>query len=344
MLGAPLHEGADRGRRGVEDGDAVARADLPEAVALGPVGRALVHQHRGAVGERSVHHVGVPGHPADVGGAPEDVVVLEVEDVLRRRRHLGEVAAGGVHDPLRLSGGARRIEDEEQVLGVHRLGGADGRGLLEQPVPPVIAALLHGGEGLVALAAGAAAHHDDVPDGGAARDRLVGESLERHHAAAAVAAVGGDEHACLGVVDPVAQRLGGEAAEHHRVHRADAGAGEHRDRRLGNHRQVDRDPIAPLHAERLQRIGGAADLLGQLPVGETRRSPGSPSQMIAALLRRAPLRWRSRQLTETLSRPPTNQRRVRRCPLEHRGPTASSTSSDFACSAQNARRSRAASS
>ena len=37
-----------------------------------------------------------------------------------------------------------------------------------------------------------------------------------------------------------------------------------------------------------------------------RRSPGSPSQMIAALLRRAVRTCRSRQLTLTLSWPPTN--------------------------------------
>src|SRR5207302_5070581 len=38
----------------------------------------------------------------------------------------------------------------------------------------------------------------------------------------------------------------------------------------------------------------------------TRRSPGSPSQTIAALFRRGPPRCRSRQFAETLSRPPTN--------------------------------------
>ena len=143
MLGAPLHEGADRGRRGVEDGDAVSLDDPPEAVALGPVGRALVHQDRGAVGERAVDDVGMPGDPADVGGAPEDVLVLQVEDVLGGRGDVGEVAAGGVDDALGLSGGARGVEDEEQVLGVHRLGRAGGGLGLQQPVPPVIAAFLH---------------------------------------------------------------------------------------------------------------------------------------------------------------------------------------------------------
>ena len=75
-VGAPPHERADRGRRGVEDRDAVALDDLPEAILLRPVGRAFVHHHRRAVGERTVDDVAVAGDPADVGRAPVDVVVL----------------------------------------------------------------------------------------------------------------------------------------------------------------------------------------------------------------------------------------------------------------------------
>ena len=36
--------------------------------------------------------------------------------------------------------------------------------------------------------------------------------------------------------------------------------------RFGNHRQVDRDAIAPPDAQRLERVGAAADLAGQIPV------------------------------------------------------------------------------
>ena len=75
-LGAPAHERANRRRRRVEDRDAVALDDRPEAILLRPVGRAFVHHDRRAVGQRSVHDVAVPGDPADVGGAPVDVVFL----------------------------------------------------------------------------------------------------------------------------------------------------------------------------------------------------------------------------------------------------------------------------
>ena len=125
VLRAPLDAGADRGRRRVEDRHAVARAQLPPDVLVRVVRRALVHHRRRAVRERAVDDVGVAGDPADVGRAPVDVLVgLEVEHGAVRERDLRQVAARRVQDPLRLGGRARRVEDEQRVLGVQRLGRA----------------------------------------------------------------------------------------------------------------------------------------------------------------------------------------------------------------------------
>ena len=52
------------------------------------------------------------------------------------------------------------------------------------------------------------------------------------------------------------------------------GAREHRDRELGDHAHVDRDPVALLHPERLERVGGAADVFQQLGVGDRPRVAG----------------------------------------------------------------------
>ncbi len=65
-----------------------------------------------------------------------------------------------------------------------------------------------------------------------------------------------------------AMRVGREAAEDHRMDRADPGAGQHGVGRLGDHRQVDGDPVALLDAVRLQHIGHAADLGVGLGVGD----------------------------------------------------------------------------
>jgi hypothetical protein len=70
----------------------------------------------------------------------------------------------------------------------------------------------------------------------------------------------------LRVVVAVGHRVRGEAAEDDRVRRADAGAGEHRDGRLGDHRHVDRDAVAPGHAQRRQRVGEFADFAVELLV------------------------------------------------------------------------------
>ena len=148
---------------------------------------------RRAVGERPVDDVRVAGHPADVGGAPVDVGLrLEVEDGVVGVRDLGEVAAGGVQDALRLTGGARGVEDEERVLGVERLGRVLGRSAARRsrattrrgprsrrsswPVRRTTRTLL------------------DVLRAGPGQ-RLVDGGLERGRLAAAVAAVGGDDHA-----------------------------------------------------------------------------------------------------------------------------------------------------
>ena len=73
-LGAPLDEGADRGRRGVEDRRLVALDQLPPDPLVRVVRRPLPHHAGRPVGERAVDDVGVAGDPADVGGAPVDVL------------------------------------------------------------------------------------------------------------------------------------------------------------------------------------------------------------------------------------------------------------------------------
>ena len=103
--------------------------------------------------------------------------------------------------------------------------------------------------------------HDDALDGGAPLQGHVGVLLQRDELAAAVVAVGGDEHLAVAVVDPVPERLGAESAEHDAVHRPDAGAGQHGDGQLRDHRHVDGDAVALLHALGLEHVGELADLM-----------------------------------------------------------------------------------
>ena len=149
-------------------------------------------------------------------------------------------------------------------------------------------------------------HDDDVLDGRRVLERLVGRLLQRHDLAAPISAVGGNQHGGVRVVDAVAQRLRAEAAEDDAVHRAEPCTREHRDRQLRDERQIQRDAIALAHAERFSTFANRQTSRCRSKYVSVRRSPGSPSQIIAALLRRAERTCRSRQLTLALICPPTN--------------------------------------
>jgi hypothetical protein len=133
------------------------------------------------------------------------------------------------------------------------------------------------------LAAGAA--HDDAgvhAGTSGTRQRLVGVAFSGTLRPPRTPSSAVITHLALGVVDAVGERVGREAAEDDGVHRADARAGQHRVGRLGDHRQVDADPVALLDAAGLQHVGELADLGVQLAIGDLRSSFGSsPSQMIA---------------------------------------------------------------
>jgi hypothetical protein len=256
----PAHESADGRGRGVKDRDPVAVDDVPEAVGLRVVRRALIHEHGGAAGERAIDDVAVPGDPADVGGAPVNVGILEIEDVFRGHRHAEQITRGRVEHALGFAGGTAGIEDEERRLGFVRAGLVQVRGAGHEVVPPEVAARGHGD--LVA----AAAEDDDVLDAGRVRQGAIDAALELDDPAAAPAAVGGDDQPRLAVVDAVLDGLGAETAKDDGVHDAQSRARQHRHGRLGHHRHVNGGAIALLQAERFEHVGKLADLAMQLPV------------------------------------------------------------------------------
>ncbi len=97
---------------------------------------------------------------------------------------------------------------------------------------------------------------------------LVDRGLDRRRLALAPGPVDRDQRLRFGELHPLAHRFGAEAAEDDVVHGPDPGAGEHRDRDLGDHRQVDPDDVALAHPEVLQGVGEALDLAVQVGVGE----------------------------------------------------------------------------
>ncbi len=197
VLRPPLHVRPDRRRRRVQDRDAVALDDVPPAILVGEVGRALVEDARRAVAERPVDDVAVSGDPADVRRAPVDVGVrLQVEDVVVGGRRADQIARGRVSDALRLRGRPARVQEVEKVFRVHRLAGTRGgvRGLaLDELGPAEVASFGHRHLGARPLT------DDDLPDPRTRLERFVRVLLERApsvRAASPRPGSGGSRSAC----------------------------------------------------------------------------------------------------------------------------------------------------
>ncbi len=51
----------------------------------------------------------MPGHPADVGGAPKNIFIPNIKGIFGRRIDADEVTASRVQNSLRLPGRAARV-------------------------------------------------------------------------------------------------------------------------------------------------------------------------------------------------------------------------------------------
>ena len=99
-----LHQCAHGSRSGVELGNLVLIAHVPETSVVRIGRNALEHDRRSANGQRAIDDVGVSGNPADVGRAPPNVAILVVKDILKGRGRINHVAAGRVQYALGLTG------------------------------------------------------------------------------------------------------------------------------------------------------------------------------------------------------------------------------------------------
>ncbi len=100
---------------------------------------------------------------------------------------------------------------------------------------------------------------DHILHGGAALERLIHGAFELDHLAVVVTAVHGDDQLGLAVVDAPLQGIDREAAEHHRMDRADLGAGQHGKDDLGYAAHVDRDTVTFSDAHGFDDVCHAAD-------------------------------------------------------------------------------------
>src|SRR5205823_6485631 len=155
----------------------------------------------GAVGERTVDDVTVPGHPADVGRTPVDVFFTQVENPFMGQSTAEQVAGGRVQDALGFPCRAAGVEDVQRMFAVEWLGGTVGGSVRHQVVPPQVAAGLHIHFLIAAI------EDDTFLDGRRLGEGSVDVFLERDDLAAAPAAVGGDEQPRLRIVVAIGDGL-----------------------------------------------------------------------------------------------------------------------------------------
>ncbi len=99
------------------------------------------------------------------------------------------------------------------------------------------------------------------------RDGLVQQRLVFHDPARLNAAGGRQDRLRLGVVDARCQLMRREAAEDHRVDRAEPRAGEHGDGSLRDHRHIDDNAVALFDAQIAQHRGEQRHLVPQFAIG-----------------------------------------------------------------------------
>src|SRR6478609_3863793 len=115
---APTNERADRGRGSIKNVDPILFDDSPEPIGLWPVRCAFIHDNSCAIRERTIDDVAVTGDPADIGCAPENILIADIENVFGRAINVYQVTAGGVQNPFRFAGRSAGVEKVKRMLAV----------------------------------------------------------------------------------------------------------------------------------------------------------------------------------------------------------------------------------
>ncbi len=175
-----------------------------------------------------------------------------------------QVATGAVLNAFGLAGGAGCVQEEQGVLSADPLWLAGGGLLVSHVGHPLVTASSHGDVCARAL------DDQDILDGAAAAqvDGLVHDGFEGQQLAAAHLVVGRDHGHSARVFNAVTQRLGRETTEHHRMGRANAGAGLHGGHAFDGHGDVDDNAVTLFDAQALQGIGVLAGLGQQLAISD----------------------------------------------------------------------------
>ena len=234
----------DERRRDAEHRHALGLDEAPDPV-VGPVGRAF-HVHDGRAERAGADHRPRPHDPAHVCREEDAIASADVRLVGGFAGDREEEPALDVNGSFRSSRCARGVGEE-----VGLLCGDFERS--KSPFPQRHA------PGTIA-----ATPFDDVFHRRRRATGLLDRFPHLRLPPAAVRPVGRDDNPCAGVLEPLRDRGGAEAREDRHLDRAEVRAGVRDDGDLRAHRQIDRDSVAGLNAQRGEALGEPRDLERQL--------------------------------------------------------------------------------
>ena len=209
----------------------------PHASRVRMVGGAVVEDRRAAQHQAAIHQQR-SHHPAHVGNPHHALTRPDVHPQCPVLRGLDREAGVTVDRPLWPAGRSRGIEEQQRFVRPHRLRRHRRPPRLVEVLPRHLAGIRR-----IGVDTRASDHHQPLQmrqSGG----RFHGDRLHGDRPAAPDGGVRRDQHACLRVGQPLADRVRAEAREERHRDRAQLGTGEQGHRILDDQRQVepDRDP------------------------------------------------------------------------------------------------------
>ena len=266
-----LLQHADGGGRREHRSHVVLLAQCPPDARV-RIGRQPFVQQRGATtDQRAVHIVGMTDSPADIRGGKHHLARLAVEYRLHRLRHRHGIATDITLHALRLAGGAGGVQQVARFAcfqPLHRH--------IDFPDLRTQRGVLHITARHAWFGCIQPTRHDQHMRWRRSRFGAGGvdHRLVRNQLATAHAGIGGDEQPGLRIVDAQRQVVRGEATEHHRMHRTDARAGQHREHGFGHVRHVDHHTVTVTDAEVLEHGSEVVHFPIQLAIGDLAGAAG----------------------------------------------------------------------
>src|SRR6516165_5613412 len=130
----------------MKDVDVKPLSDPPRASGVGEGGNRLENYAGSGYGQRTIDYIRMPGDPTDIRHAPVNVLGMDILDVFRGSRHVGQVSARAVLATLRPAGCPAGVHEKQRRFRRHRYrGNLATRELLHDLAKVVVATRNHRG-------------------------------------------------------------------------------------------------------------------------------------------------------------------------------------------------------